>query len=301
MNHRVKHSITFFAVACSTALYAQQPPAEITVQVDKPLHSIGPNFYGLMTEEINYSYDGGLYAEMMRNRTFHDHGFGGVAHWNLDNIGTARSTMEVDAAEGPSAALPQSLRVDIAYADSQNVAAIRNEGYWGMALAPETSYTGSLYAKAGASGFGPLTVSLVSDVTGKIVATATTMDVSGDWKKYDFALRTGNIAASTNYHLTVAAGHSGKLWLSLVSVFPPTYKGRVNGNRTDLMELMAGMHPRFLRLPGGNYLEGDQIDERFDWKTTIGPLVDRPTHRSPWNYQSSMAWDSWSFWSGPRT
>ena len=72
-----------------------------------------------------------------------------------------------------------------------------------------------------------------------------------------------------------------------MSLFPPTYKNRENGNRPDLMEMMAAMHPKFLRLPGGNYLEGDQIDERFDWKNTIGPLVDRPTHRSPWNYQSS--------------
>jgi alpha-N-arabinofuranosidase len=75
--------------------------------------------------------------------------------------------------------------------------------------------------------------------------------------------------------------------LSIVSLFPPTYKNRANGNRPDLMEMMAGMHPTFLRLPGGNYLEGDQIDERFDWKNTLGPLVDRPTHRSPWDYQSS--------------
>ena len=82
-------------------------------------------------------------------------------------------------------------------------------------------------------------------------------------------------------------GHAGKVWIDLVSLFPPTYKNRENGNRPDLMEMMAAMHPTFLRLPGGNYLEGDQIDERFDWKNTIGPLVDRPTHRSPWNYQSS--------------
>jgi alpha-N-arabinofuranosidase len=71
------------------------------------------------------------------------------------------------------------------------------------------------------------------------------------------------------------------VWIDLVSLFPPTYKNRENGNRPDLMEMMAAMHPKFLRLPGGNYLEGDQIDERFDWKNTIGPLVDRPTHRSP--------------------
>jgi alpha-N-arabinofuranosidase len=79
----------------------------------------------------------------------------------------------------------------------------------------------------------------------------------------------------------------GTAWLQLVSVFPPTYKNRVNGNRADIMEMLAGMKPTFLRLPGGNYLEGDHINERFDWKKTIGPLVDRPGHRSPWNYRSS--------------
>jgi alpha-N-arabinofuranosidase len=77
------------------------------------------------------------------------------------------------------------------------------------------------------------------------------------------------------------------VWLQLLSVFGPTYKSRANGNRIDLMELMAAMHPQFLRFPGGNYLEGNTITERFDWKKTIGPLVDRPGHQSPWRYHSS--------------
>ena len=77
------------------------------------------------------------------------------------------------------------------------------------------------------------------------------------------------------------------MWLDLVSLFPPTYKGRSDGNRVDLMEKLAAMHPTFLRLPGGNYLEGDHIADRFDWKKTIGRWVDRPTHPSPWRYRSS--------------
>ena len=82
-------------------------------------------------------------------------------------------------------------------------------------------------------------------------------------------------------------GHSGTLWLQLVSVFPPTYKNTANGNRIDLMEKLAAMHPQFLRFPGGNYLEGNTIAQRFDWKKTIGPLVDRPGHESPWGYWST--------------
>jgi alpha-N-arabinofuranosidase len=85
----------------------------------------------------------------------------------------------------------------------------------------------------------------------------------------------------------LSVSQPGTLWVNLVSLFPPTYHDRKNGNRVDLMEKLAGMHPAFLRLPGGNYLEGDTIPQRFEWKKTIGPLVDRPTHESPWGYRSS--------------
>ena len=95
------------------------------------------------------------------------------------------------------------------------------------------------------------------------------------------------MAASSTNHLEITFSQPGTISFQLVSLFPPTFNNRANGNRPDLMELLAGMHPHFLRLPGGNYLEGDTIAERFDWKKTIGPLVDRPTHRSPWNYESS--------------
>ncbi len=265
---------------------AQAPPATLNIQLDKPLHSVSPTLYGLMTEEINYSYDGGLYAEMVRNRTFQDHGFGGVAHWNIEHFGTSNATMVIDQAQGPSEALPMSLELTIKQADPQNPAGVRNEGYWGMALRPSTTYKGSLYTRTDAADLGPLTIALVNDNSGKPVAT-TTITPSTTWKQCDFTLTTGKVEPSAENHLLITAGHAGRVWLSLVSLFPPTYKNRVNGNRPDLMELMAGMHPTFLRLPGGNYLEGDQIDERFDWKNTIGPLVDRPAHRSPWNYLSS--------------
>jgi alpha-N-arabinofuranosidase len=274
-----------FAAIAPACVFAQAP-AQLSIQLDKPLHPVSPMLYGLMTEEINYSYDGGLYAEMVRNRTFQDHGFGGLSHWNLDNKGTARSTIVFDGTEGPSAALPGSMLMEITAADTSNLAGVRNEGYWGMALQSDTTYKGSLYAKADADNL-PLTVSLVSDNSGDTLATASIGSVSSTWKRYDFTLKTSKLTSSSTNHLLIAAGHTGKLWLDLISLFPPTYKNRDNGNRSDIMELMAGMQPKFLRLPGGNYLEGDFIDERFDWKTTIGPLVDRPTHRSPWNYQSS--------------
>jgi alpha-N-arabinofuranosidase len=279
--------LAIIVAALTGVSLAQAPPATLNIQLDRPAHPVSPTLYGLMTEEINYSYDGGLYAEMVRNRTFQDHGFGGVAHWNIVHSGNSVAKMVVDQTEGPSTALQHSLAIEITQAEPANQAGVRNEGYWGMALRPNTKYKGSLYAKADSTTIGPLNISLINDNTGKPVATATVPDISTEWKRYEFTLTTGNIEISAENHLLLTVGHAGKLWIDLVSLFPPTYKNRENGNRPDLMEMMAAMHPKFLRLPGGNYLEGDQIDERFDWKNTIGPLVDRPTHRSPWNYQSS--------------
>jgi alpha-N-arabinofuranosidase len=266
---------------------AQSPQATLHIQLDKPLHSVSPKLYGLMTEEINYSYDGGLYAEMVRNRTFEDHGWAGVAHWNVVHLGTAQANITVDTADGPSEALPRSLCVDVTHADASDRAGVRNDGFWGMAVHSDTTYTGSFYAKANSADIGPMRVSLVNDTSGATLASATIEALTTEWKRYEVTLHTDRLQASADNHLQLTLGHQGKVWLSLVSLFPPTYKNRPNGNRVDLMEKLAAMHPKFLRLPGGNYLEGDTVDERFDWKATIGPLVDRPTHRSPWGYQSS--------------
>src|SRR5580698_6566246 len=108
---------------------AQQPQAHLTIHADQIAHAVSPTLYGLMTEEINYSYDGGLYAEMVRNRTFQDHGFGGVAHWNIEHEGTSVASMSVDDTEGPSEALPHSLQISVTKADPSNPAGVRNDGY----------------------------------------------------------------------------------------------------------------------------------------------------------------------------
>ena len=264
------------------------PLATIRIELDKPaLHAVSPTLYGLMTEEINFSYDGGLYAEMVRNRTVQDHGWAGTAQWNAVHKGNAEASFTVDRKDGPSVALSRSLVLTVTRADAADPAGVRNEGYWGMALRPHTTYKGSFYARAESAEVGAVTAALVSDNTGKAVATASSQALTTGWKRYEFDLTTGTVESSAENHLELTVTHPGKIWMTLVSLFPPTYKNRTNGNRADLMEKMAAMHPRFLRMPGGNYLEGDTIDERFDWKTTIGPLVDRPTHRSPWNYQSS--------------
>ena len=280
--------ISVFLSACASA-GAQSSPAAgaatLTIQSDKPVGKVSPTLYGLMTEEINYSYEGGLYAEMVSNRNFMSD-WSGVNEWVLTPFGNAAGATESDRTNGPSAALPHSLKVVVKQADAANPLGIVNGGWWGMAIRPNTTYTGSFYGKADAD--ETVKVSLVSDITGQTLASATVPSVGKDWKKYDYTLRTGAdvVPASTN-HLLVSFEKPGTVWLQLLSLFPPTYHDRTNGNRADIMQMLADMHPAFLRLPGGNYLEGDHINERFDWKKTIGPLVDRPGHRSPWRYRST--------------
>lgn len=191
-----------------------------------------------------------------------------------------------DPAVGPSKALPGSLKLAITKASESSQAGIANGGYWGIAVCPSTIYQGSFYGKS--QGVGHARVRLLTDEAGTVLAEATVDLKDGDWQQYRYQLQTGSgIKTSSTNHLEITFAKPGTVWLQLVSLFPPTFDNRPYGNRADLIKMMAAMKPHFLRLPGGNYLEGDFIKERFNWKETIGPLVDRPTHRSPWNYQSS--------------
>jgi alpha-N-arabinofuranosidase len=279
----------YFALALLAAstlpgsIFAQAP--SLAIQVDHATAKVSPTLYGLMTEEINFSYDGGLYPELVRDRALGT-GWGALAHWMQVSRGNAAVKVSVDEKNGPSAALPRSLKVAVSAATEAAPAGVENDGYWGIPVRPQTTYTGSFYAQTDSAGI-PVTVSLVNDETGEVAATATVTGLGSEWKQYNFTLKTGEVAVSANNHLILTIPHPATVWFDLVSLFPPTYHDRPLGNRIDLMEKMAAMHPNFLRLPGGNYLEGDHISERYEWKKTIGPWVDRPTHPSPWHYRSS--------------
>jgi alpha-N-arabinofuranosidase len=264
------------------ALTAQGP--SLSIQADHPTAKVSPMLYGLMTEEINFSYDGGLYGELVRDRV-PGRGFGGLSRWQM--VARGNSTVNISLDEtGPSKDIPRSIKVAVTGATEAAPAGVQNEGYWGIPVRPNTTYTGSFWAKTDSTGV-PVTVSLVNDLTGVSAAKATVTGLSGEWKEYSYTLKTGTAPETSNNHLLLTIPRPATVWLDLVSLFPPTYKNRVHGNRIDIMEKLAAMNPKFLRLPGGNYLEGQTIPERFDWKKTIGPWIDRPTHNSPWRYRSS--------------
>lgn len=278
--------VTFLAIIAGSVTASAQNAVKLSLNLNKPGVTVSPRLYGLMTEEINYSYDGGLYAELIRNRTFKDNPKA-PDHWSLVQDADGTATIKLDNKQAINAALTTSLRLDIEKAGKR--VGVANDGFWGIPVKPETTYKGSFYAKASANSSAPLTVS-IEGADGKVIyAFANVSNVTGDWKQYSFTLTTTkNIAPSTETRFVISSTTgTGTYWFNLVSLFPPTFNNRPNGNRKDIMDLMAKMQPSFLRLPGGNYLEGQMFSTRFNWKNTLGSLEKRPGHAGPWSYRSS--------------
>ena len=273
------------SVVAVTMLLAQ-PPVTLIVRVDQPGAKIDPIFYGLMNEEINFSYDGGLYAELIRNRTFRDNAQTAV-NWSVAKYNGGDGSIALDKTPVPNTALNVALKLDATSLASGQRIGVANEGYWGIPVKPDTTYHASFYAKASSGFKGPLKLSIESSDGKTVFASADVASIGADWKKYTATLKTGKASPSTTNRFVISTGTPGTIWFDLVSLFPPTYKNRPNGLRPDIMQLLAGLKPSFLRFPGGNYLEGPNYDNRWNWKATIGPIEDRPTHLSPWNYRSS--------------
>jgi alpha-L-arabinofuranosidase len=252
----------------------------ITIAADRPGIAISPLFYGLMTEEINHAYDGGLYAELIRNRNFQEDAQQPV-FWGVQGAG---AQIALDRSQPLNPQRPISLKVT---APADGSCAITNEGYWGIPLRPNTSYKLSFYARASQPTKTGFHVSLSSQEGAEVFASATTSPAGTAWKQYTATLKTGRLTPSLKNRLVITLPTGGTYWFTQVSLFPPTYRNRKNGNRTDLMQLMAEMKPAFLRFPGGNYLEGNTFAERFDWKKTLGDPVSRMGHLCPWGYPST--------------
>lgn len=271
--------IRLFLFLLAAAVCARAADATLVIDAAAPLGRVSPTHYGLMTEEINYSYDGGLYAELVRNRSFRDDPKQ-PAHWSA--VGAA--TLALDTARPLNRAQPTNLRVEIAAAG----AGVANSGYWGMPVTPSTTYLGVVHARAGAGYTGVLTVSLQSRDGATTYARTVLPALSADWSAREFTLKTKRgIAPTSDARLVISSSKPGAVWLGFVSLFPPTWKNRPNGLRRDLMQMLVDLKPKFLRFPGGNYLEGDTIDTRFKWWETLGPVHERPGHQGTWGYRSS--------------
>ncbi len=284
------------AILAAAALPATGLAETLTIQADQPGVKISPTLFGLMTEEINYSYDGGLYGELIQTRFFQNplRAFASgeappIPHWSALATGNAKADISRDNANPVNTtALSTSLHLNIASIGAGERAGVANDGYWGIPVRPATTYSASFYARSGDGFSGPLTVDIESADGKTIYATGTVNAVTGAWKKFTLPLTTAaDVKETASARFVISTASKGSLWFNLVSLFPPTYKNHPNGNRADIMQLLADLHPTFLRFPGGNYVEGSDLPNHFDWKKTIGPIEDRPGHMSPWGYRST--------------
>ena len=277
-------TIALATVATTTPARAQN--MTLTIDASQPAGKVSPLHYGLMTEELNFSYDGGLYAELIRNRAFNDNRENPV-HWTAVSGNGSVATIALDTSQPLNAILPNSLRVEVTAATPAMPAGVANAGFWGIPVRPDIAYKATFYAKAAPGFSGPMTLAIVSEDGATTYTKATVRGLSSEWKEFKATLKMGKVrpTAKTRFALTVE--RPGTVWLSLVSLFPPTWKNRRNGLRPDLMQRLVDLKPAFLRFPGGNYLEGGTIETRFEWKKTLGPLTERPGHQGPWGYRSS--------------
>jgi alpha-L-arabinofuranosidase len=271
-----------FAVATTDAAQSPaQSPATLTVHVDRPGVQISPLLYGLFFEEINRAGDGGLYAEMVQNRSFED--ADKPAAWSLVKSPAAEGTMALDTSRPLNQKNRRSLRLEITKVESGRVG-VANEGFKGMSLKKGAQYLLSICARR-ADGFaGPIAVSLEQGES--VLAAGKIEGVGPEWKKFDCSLTAGETSAAAR--LVIAATSPCTLWLDMVSLFPKeTWMGRPNGLRPDLAEMLAAMKPAFVRFPGGCYVEGNKLANAFRWKDSIGDVAQRPGHWNLWGYRST--------------
>jgi alpha-N-arabinofuranosidase len=274
-------------VLALTVLSIRAAGPTITIDAASPVGKVSPLLYGLMTEEINHSYDGGLYAELVQNRAFLDDKTSPV-HWALVHGDGVAATMALDPSQPLNQVIATSLRLDVTKAAPGHEAGIANEGYWGIPVRNKAVYRASFFAKAAPGFNGPIVVSIQSEDGTVTYATAALRGVTSAWKHYELTLvPEGVVTPTAKARYALTTNQPGTIWFSLVSLFPPTFGNQANGFRPDLLQMLVDVKPKFLRFPGGNYLEGDQIADRFEWKKTLGALADRPGHPAPWGYRSS--------------
>ena len=271
--------LCFISVICFQSLCSV---AQITLDIDAGQRgtTIGPIHYGIFFEEINHAGDGGLYAELIQNRSFEDNATWYDKWWPID--GTS-ATLVSDGLlnEVQTRALQLTLT---AAGDG-----VRNEGFWGINSVSGRTYKFSFWAKSESGYDGQLTVRLEKEDGTSLGESIVSAVLNDEWQKYSGELTaTGNDATAW---FSLTGSKAGAITIDMVSLFPPTYKNRENGCRIDLAEKLEAMHPAFVRFPGGCYVEGEWSDgktNRFEWKNTIGPIEGRPGHRNVnWKYNVS--------------
>lgn len=241
---------------------------------------LSPLQYGIFYEEINHGGDGGLYAELVRNRSFEDNASNAEGWQGLGSVAfDVVSTNLLNSAQG------HALKLSVNAAGS----GIRNEGFWGMNVVKDETYTLTFWARTDGTYEGTICAELQDDNKQNLGSAELEVSLTEDWQK--FTLQLTATSSSTKGWLALKGLEPMVVYLDVVSLMPPTYKDRENGCRRDLAEMLEMLHPKFVRFPGGCYIEGtwrDNQTNRFEWKKTIGPIEERPGHWNiNWGYRVS--------------
>lgn len=239
--------------------------------------AISRDLMGIFFEDISYAADGGLYAELIQNRDFEyteaDHrGWNSKTAWKLEGEGTTWTINSANPIHANNANYSSLLTSSIG-------AKLINEGWDGIALNKGDKYNLSLFAR----GKGTIRISLADG--GNVLAT-TTVKASAEWKQIKATLIPS--ATATNAKLVIEPLQTGNIDVDFISLFPQkTFRGRTNGLRNDLAQVIADLHPRFVRFPGGCATHGQGIDNIYHWQATIGELWERQPDMNIWNYHQT--------------
>ena len=266
------HFSLLAAAAFATALAAE--PNEMVVRVDKPGAEIQPTMYGLFFEDINYAADGGLYAELVKNRSFEfpQHLMGWYSF--------GRVTVKDD---GPFERNPHYVRLENPGHEAKRTG-LENEGYFGVGVKAGEEYRFSVWARNVSAQAGRIRVELTDPDTmdeSQVLAAQTVDITSGEWTKYTVTLKPEKTEAKGR--LRIFLDSPAGVDLEHVSLFPvDTWQGHDNGLRKDLAQKLADLKPGVLRFPGGCIVEGADLATRYQWKNSVGPVENRPLNENRW-------------------
>ena len=272
---KYKGLLAVLALAAGSALQAQTN--ELVIQAGKPGAEIQPTMYGLFFEDINYAADGGLYAELVKNRSFEfpQHFMG----WKTFGKVSLKD-------DGPFERNPHYVR--LAYAGHPHKqTGLDNEGFFGIGIKKGAEYRFSVWARV-AEGETPAKIRVeLADTKSmgeqQAFATADVTVDSREWKKYQVILKPEMTNPKAILRIFLASRQT--VDLEHISLFPvDTWQGHENGLRKDLVQALADIKPGVFRFPGGCIVEGTDIASRYDWKKSVGMVENRPLNENRWQY-----------------
>jgi alpha-L-arabinofuranosidase len=275
----VKQILLSLIVICAFSIQAQP---RLNIDLNKKGVAISSTQYGLFFEDINHAADGGLYAELIRNRSFEDN-LKAPDYWPTFKQSGAVIFTALDSVNLLNSVQRKCLKITTISANTTIRAGVYNTGFWGINLVAGTPYTITFFAKCDTTMKGKLLVSLENALATKLAQS--NISLTTEWQKYTVTLTP--TTSTANARFVLSANSTGTMWFDMVSMFPPTFNNRTNGLRKDLAQMLVETKPKFLRFPGGCFVEGDVLANRFQWKNTIGPIEERPGHQNLWGYKTT--------------